>query len=83
VGRDRVRAHHGDRDPVSAGPDDSAVRESGRRLWAASVTLHGLRHGAATLALAAGTDLKVVQDQLGHSTIALTADTYTNSQELH
>jgi integrase len=39
------------------------------------VTLHGLRHGAATLALAAGADLKVVQDQLGHSTITLTADT--------
>ena len=37
------------------------------------VTLHGLRHGAATLALAAGADLKVVQDQLGHSTITLTA----------
>jgi integrase len=53
-----------------------------RRLVAGSglppVTLHGLRHGAATLALAAGTDLKVVQDQLGHSTIALTADTYTS-----
>jgi hypothetical protein len=28
--------------------------------------------------LAAGTDLKVVQDQLGHSTIVLTADTYTS-----
>ena len=42
------------------------------------VTFHGLRHGAATLALAAGTDLKVVQDQLGHSTIVLTADTYTS-----
>jgi integrase len=42
------------------------------------VTLHGLRHGAATLALAAGTDLKVVQDQLGHSTVVLTADTYTS-----
>jgi len=42
------------------------------------VTLHGLRHGAATLALAAGTDLKVVQDQLGHSTIVVTADTYTS-----
>jgi integrase len=39
------------------------------------VTLHGLRHGAATLALAAGTDLKIVQDQLGRSTITLTADT--------
>jgi len=47
------------------------------------VTLHGLRHGAATLALAAGSDLKVVQDQLGHSTITLTADTYTNPRELH
>jgi integrase len=42
------------------------------------VTLHGLRHGAATLALAAGADLKIVQDQLGHSTITLTADTYTS-----
>jgi integrase len=53
-----------------------------RALVAASglppVTLHGLRHGAATLALAAGTDLKVVQDQLGHSTVVLTADTYTS-----
>lgn len=53
-----------------------------RRLVAASglppVTLHGLRHGAATLALAAGADLKVVQDQLGHSTIVLTADTYAS-----
>jgi integrase len=42
------------------------------------VTLHGPRHGAAALALAAGTDLKVVQDQLGHSTVVLTADTYTS-----
>jgi hypothetical protein len=42
------------------------------------VTLHGLRHGAATLALAAGADLKVAQDRLGHSTITLTADAYTS-----
>jgi site-specific recombinase XerD len=33
--------------------------------------------------LAAGADLKVVQDQLGHSTITLTADTYTKARELH
>ncbi|WP_233617616.1 tyrosine-type recombinase/integrase [Actinomadura sp. WAC 06369] len=42
------------------------------------IRLHDLRHGAATLALAAGVELKVVQDMLGHSSIVLTADTYTS-----
>jgi Phage integrase family len=42
------------------------------------IRLHDLRHGAATLALAAGADLKVVRDMLGHSSIVLTADTYTS-----
>ncbi|HTX85787.1 MAG TPA: site-specific integrase [Streptosporangiaceae bacterium] len=42
------------------------------------IRLHDLRHGAASLALAAGADLKVVQDMLGHSSIVLTADTYTS-----
>jgi integrase len=40
------------------------------------VRLHDLRHGAGSLALQAGVDLKVVQDQLGHASIVLTADTY-------
>ncbi|WP_408022802.1 tyrosine-type recombinase/integrase [Streptacidiphilus fuscans] len=39
------------------------------------VRFHDLRHGAASLALAAGTDLKVVQDMLGHASIVLTAYT--------
>jgi len=42
------------------------------------VRLHDLRHGAATLALAAGVDLRTVQDMLGHASIVLTADTYTS-----
>ena len=42
------------------------------------VRLHDLRHGAATLALAAGADLRTVQDQLGHCSIVLTADTYVS-----
>ncbi|OKI99967.1 tyrosine-type recombinase/integrase [Kitasatospora sp. CB01950] len=42
------------------------------------VRLHDLRHGAASLALTGGCDLKVIQAQLGHSTIVTTADTYTS-----
>ena len=42
------------------------------------VRLHDLRHGAATLAHAVGADLKTVQEQLGHTSIVLTADTYTS-----
>lgn len=40
------------------------------------ITLHGLRHGAASMALAAGTDVKVVSSELGHSTAHFTQDTY-------
>jgi integrase len=47
------------------------------------VTLHGLRHGAATYALDAGVDVRVVQEMLGHSSSVLTRDTYTSvSQRL-
>ncbi|WP_432903915.1 site-specific integrase [Micromonospora matsumotoense] len=42
------------------------------------VRLHDLRHGAASLAHSAGADLKAVQEQLGHTSIVLTADTYTS-----
>ncbi|MGI5146838.1 site-specific integrase [Plantactinospora sp. CA-294935] len=41
------------------------------------IRLHDLRHGAATLAHAAGADLKMVQDQLGHASMRFTADVYT------
>jgi len=42
------------------------------------IRLHHLRHGAATLALASGANLKVVSEMLGHSTIGITANTYTS-----
>ncbi len=43
--------------------------------------LHDLRHGSASLQLAAGVPIAVVSQRLGHSTIALTADTYSHLLE--
>ncbi|MFI5496658.1 tyrosine-type recombinase/integrase [Actinoplanes sp. NPDC051859] len=40
------------------------------------VRLHDLRHGAASLAGAAGVELKVIQHDMGHSSSVTTADTY-------
>jgi site-specific recombinase XerD len=37
-----------------------------------------LRHSAASLLLAQGVQLRVIMDLLGHSTIALTANTYSH-----
>ena len=42
------------------------------------IRLHDLRHSYASAALVAGVSPKVVSDRLGHSTIALTLDTYSH-----
>lgn len=42
------------------------------------IRLHDLRHGAASLMLAAGVDMKIIQETLGHSSVVLTANTYTS-----
>ena len=42
------------------------------------VRFHDLRHGAASMLLAQGVPLKVVSETLGHSGIAVTADTYAH-----
>ena len=59
-----------------------AVTDGFQRLVAAAdlppIRLHDLRHTAASLALQAGVPLKVVSEQLGHSSLAFTADTYTS-----
>ena len=40
------------------------------------LTPHGLRHTAASLAIAAGANVKVVQQMLGHKTASMTLDLY-------
>jgi len=44
----------------------------------AGVSNHALRHTGATLAYKYTHDLRAVQDLLGHSTIAITLDTYSH-----
>ncbi|MDQ3352384.1 MAG: tyrosine-type recombinase/integrase [Actinomycetota bacterium] len=42
------------------------------------LTLHGLRHTWATLALHEGIDIKIVSDRLNHSSTFITRDIYTH-----
>lgn len=42
------------------------------------IRLHDLRHGQASLMLAAGIPIAVVSKRLGHSSISLTSDTYSH-----
>lgn len=42
------------------------------------IRLHDLRHGAATIALASGADMRQVQALLRHASIVITMDTYTS-----
>ena len=48
------------------------------RRRAPPIRLRDLHDTAASLALQAGVPLKVVSEQLGHSSLAITADTYTS-----
>ncbi|WP_420706399.1 tyrosine-type recombinase/integrase [Streptomyces sp. CcalMP-8W] len=53
---------------------ESAVVKAG--LGHLKVTPHELRHTAASLAIASGADVNVVQTMLGHKSATLTLDTY-------
>lgn len=47
-----------------------------RSIGLAGLVPHGLRHTAASLAIAAGADIKVVQQMLGHKSATMTLDLY-------
>jgi integrase len=53
---------------------DKLARRAGLR----NVHLHTLRHSTASFLLAAGTHTKVIQEHLGHSSYAITADIYSH-----
>lgn len=60
---------------------DRTSREFVRRVerWGfPRIPLHGLRHTRATLAMRAGVHPWVVQERLGHSSVAVTLGTYSH-----
>ena len=64
--------------PINPNYATTRFRLLARRAGLPPVRLHDLRHGAASVAHEAGADLKTLQDLLGHSSIVVTADTYTS-----
>jgi len=67
-----------DGEPINPSYATTRFRILTNRAGLPPVRLHDLRHGAASLAHEAGADLKTLQDLLGHSSIVVTADTYTS-----
>ena len=59
---------------VLTGTFEGLVRQMGLN----STRLHDLRHFHATLLLQQGSNPKVVQERLGHSSFAITMDTYSH-----
>ncbi|GIU55651.1 hypothetical protein NicSoilC12_14000 [Arthrobacter sp. NicSoilC12] len=49
-----------------------------RRAGLARMTVHDLRHTAASLAISAGANVKSVQAMLGHASATMTLDTYAD-----
>jgi integrase len=81
--------HIGTREPdalVFAAPGGGVLRNSNfrhrvlvpatRAAGLEGVSAHDLRHTAASLAIAAGANVKVVQQMLGHASAAMTLDVY-------
>ena len=64
--------------PLHPSAVSHAFRVAADALGLRGVRLHDLRHTAATLMLGGGVPLKVVSETLGHSSIAVTADTYAH-----
>jgi integrase len=82
-----VAADHADEGLVFHRPDGSALRPETvsttflrrqRTLDLPRLTLKGLRHTWATLALEQGINPKVVQERLGHSTVNITLNVYSH-----
>ena len=62
--------------PLRVSTFRTAFSSAARAIGVPDLHPHQLRHTAASLAIASGTDVKVVQQMLGHSSATMTLDTY-------
>lgn len=64
--------------PRQLQPALEALRKTEEHENFPAITLHDLRHTAASLAVSAGANVKTVQRMLGHKSAAMTLDTYAD-----
>lgn len=67
-----------DGSPLKPDTISQAFKDITRKAGLQDVRLHDLRHTHATLMLQQGVHPKIVQERLGHATIAVTLDTYSH-----
>ncbi len=80
VDHDLLFAHE-DGKPLSPNAVSSHFEHMVEKSGLPRVRLHDLRHGRASILLAAGVDIALVSKLLGHATIAITSDTYSHLLE--
>jgi integrase len=71
----------GDGRPVDPDAFGRAFRAARDAAGLPRVRLHDIRHGFASLLVAAGTNPRVVSDTLGHATVGFTLQTYVHPDE--
>ena len=64
--------------PIRPNTVTYAWKDMVKRSGLKPIRLHDARHSHASLMLAQRVHLKIVQERLGHSTIAITLDTYSH-----
>lgn len=70
-----------DGNPLSPGMVSDLFHRLSDRAGLRRVRLHDLRHGSASLMLAAGVSMDIISKRLGHSRSSFTADTYAHMLE--
>ncbi|MCD7757676.1 MAG: site-specific integrase [Clostridiales bacterium] len=76
-----VFRHHGSSEPIHPNSSTGYFKYFSEKYDIPDFHPHKLRHTSATLAIAAGADVKSVSERLGHSDIGTTLRTYTHANE--